>query len=91
MSGAEIRFYKGKHKVTVLQKSKGNWLVRAEEPIPRGGPYGWPRLFDVIRKGEVFTAPYRLLWRTDKRKQRKPNSSHFNRDAFHAATIVVLT
>ncbi len=26
---AEIRFYKGKHKVRVLSKSRGNWVVEA--------------------------------------------------------------
>ena len=29
--GAEIRFYKGKHKVKVLSESRGNWIVEALE------------------------------------------------------------
>ena len=29
----EIRYYKGKHKVKVLSKSHGNWVVEALEPF----------------------------------------------------------
>jgi len=29
----EIRYYKGKHKVKVLTKSRGNWVVEALEPF----------------------------------------------------------
>lgn len=29
--GAEVRFYKGKHKVKVLSESRGNWVVEALE------------------------------------------------------------
>jgi hypothetical protein len=29
----DIRFYKGRHKVKVLTKSKGNWIVEALEPF----------------------------------------------------------
>jgi hypothetical protein len=29
----EIRYYKGKHKVKVLTKSRGNWIVEALEPF----------------------------------------------------------
>jgi hypothetical protein len=29
----EIRYYKGKHKVKVLSKSRGNWVVEALEPF----------------------------------------------------------
>jgi len=29
----EIRFYKGKHKVKVLTRSRGNWIVEALEPF----------------------------------------------------------
>jgi hypothetical protein len=29
----EIRYYKGKHKVRVLTKSPGNWIVEALEPF----------------------------------------------------------
>lgn len=29
----EIRYYKGEHKVKVLTKSKGNWIVEALEPF----------------------------------------------------------
>lgn len=32
MSG-EIRYYKGKHKVKVLTKSRGHWIVNALEPF----------------------------------------------------------
>jgi len=32
MSG-EIRFYKGKHMVKIMTKSKGNWIVEALEPF----------------------------------------------------------
>ena len=29
----EVRYYKGKHKVKVLTKSRGNWIVEALEPF----------------------------------------------------------
>lgn len=29
----EIRYYKGKHKVKVLTRSRGNWIVEALEPF----------------------------------------------------------
>jgi len=29
----EIRYYKGKHRVKVLTKSRGNWIVEALEPF----------------------------------------------------------
>jgi len=29
----EIRYYKGKHKVRVLTKSRGNWIIEALEPF----------------------------------------------------------
>jgi hypothetical protein len=29
----EVRFYKGKHMVKVLTKSRGNWIVEALEPF----------------------------------------------------------
>jgi hypothetical protein len=29
----EIRYYKGKHRVRVLTKSRGNWIVEALEPF----------------------------------------------------------
>jgi len=29
----EIRYYKGKHKVKVLTKSRGNWIVESLEPF----------------------------------------------------------
>jgi hypothetical protein len=29
----EIRYYKGKHKVRVLTKSRGHWIVEALEPF----------------------------------------------------------
>jgi hypothetical protein len=32
MSG-EVRFYKGKYKVKILSKSRGNWVVEALEPF----------------------------------------------------------
>jgi len=31
--GEEIRYYKGKHRVRVLTKSQGNWIVEAIEPF----------------------------------------------------------
>lgn len=31
--GEEIRYYKGKHKVLVLSKSRGHWVVKALEPF----------------------------------------------------------
>lgn len=32
MSG-EIRYYKGKHRVKVLTRSRGNWIIEALEPF----------------------------------------------------------
>jgi hypothetical protein len=29
----EIRYYKGKHKVKILTKTQGNWIVEALEPF----------------------------------------------------------
>jgi hypothetical protein len=29
----EIRYYKGKHKVKILTKTQGNWMVEALEPF----------------------------------------------------------
>ncbi len=29
----DVRFYKGKHKVRILTKSKGNWIVEALKPF----------------------------------------------------------
>lgn len=29
----EIRFYKGKHKVKILTKSRGNWIIETLEPF----------------------------------------------------------
>lgn len=56
----EIRWYKGKYKVKVLLKSKGNWGVQALENIPE--------LFDLVPYTEetyacMFTTVPRLLWR----------------------------
>jgi hypothetical protein len=31
--GEEIRYYKGKHRVRVLTKSQGNWIVETLEPF----------------------------------------------------------
>ena len=33
VSEEEIRFYKGKHKVRILTRTKGNWIVEALEPF----------------------------------------------------------
>jgi hypothetical protein len=33
MLSGEVRFYKGKHMVKVLTKSRGNWIVEALEPF----------------------------------------------------------
>ncbi|MDH7563832.1 MAG: hypothetical protein QHH24_02975 [Candidatus Bathyarchaeota archaeon] len=33
MSDKEVRYYKGKHRVKILTRSKGNWIVEALEPF----------------------------------------------------------
>lgn len=60
----EIRWYKGKYKVKVIQKSKGNWMVKALEEIPFSN-----LTFDLrksILKGELFITIPRLLWKHKK-------------------------
>jgi hypothetical protein len=47
----EIRWYKGKYKVEVVLKSRGNWRVKALENMP------------FTKEGNTFTTPPRLLWR----------------------------
>lgn len=65
----EIRWYKGKWKVHIIQKSnvgvKGKHLIRnmeveALEELEVNGLYGWSRL---LFKGDRFTTIPRLLWR----------------------------
>jgi hypothetical protein len=48
----EIRWYKGKYKVEVLLKSRGNWRVRALETVSRS-----------LLEGVSFVTIPRLLWR----------------------------
>ena len=48
----EVRWYKGKIKVEILHRSKGNWLVKTLEEFSKW----WP-------KGYEFTTVPRLLWR----------------------------
>jgi hypothetical protein len=67
----EIRWYKGKYKVEVILKSKGNWRVRALEAIPFP-LFRYGNTFSVaissskpktgIEKGDEFTTVPRLLW-----------------------------
>jgi len=63
----EVRFYKGKYRVEVLRKSKGNYLVRALEPVVLIQRTTWStgeiEEWDVeFRKGWEFTTVPRLLW-----------------------------
>jgi len=60
---SEIRYYKGKYKVEIVLKSKGNYRVRAIDRIllQSGFPYGVLKRF--IEKGEEFITVPRLLWR----------------------------
>lgn len=66
MSAPEIRWYKGKYKVEVLLKSKGNYRVRALENVLIGYSYCFSeekalKTWKFI--GEEFVSPPRLLWR----------------------------
>jgi len=58
---SEIRYYKGKYRVEVLQKSKGNWMVQALEFIPTKNKGGI--LTDWICDLDKFVTCPRLLWR----------------------------
>lgn len=61
----ENRFYKGKFKVEVLKKSKGNYLVKAleETEIPAGHGWSW-----TVRKNERFVTIPRLLWKKPRKR-----------------------
>ena len=62
----EIRWYKGKHKVAIIKKSKGNYLVKVLESII------WEtELPPYLKAGSEFTTVPRLLWRNPRRKQKK--------------------
>ena len=55
----EIRYYKGKHRVRVLTKSRGNWIVEALEPFEDNvkGQEG------NVKTGERRIVPPNLLFR----------------------------
>jgi hypothetical protein len=58
----DIRWYKGKYKVEVVLKSRGNWRVKSLETINLGRR----SLFEpdkILKKDEEFTTVPRLLWR----------------------------
>lgn len=58
---SEIRWYKGKYKVEVILKSKGNWRVKALEQVCFGSNISpFPIKMHV---GYEFTTVPRLLWR----------------------------
>lgn len=57
----EVRWYKGKYRVEVLEKSKGNWLVKALEFIPSNTTKLVPKTAFCI--DVKFTTVPRLLWR----------------------------
>jgi hypothetical protein len=60
----EIRWYKGRYKVEVVLKSKGNWRVKALESV-RITPFSFqPPSFKEV--GEEFTTVPRLLWKHPK-------------------------
>jgi len=55
----ELRYYKGKWAVRILQPSRVNWAVVAEEPLELN-------LHDskvIVSTGFCFTTLPRLLWR----------------------------
>lgn len=52
MEKLDIRWYKGKYRVTVLLKAKGKWLVQALLPIPEL----------ELTYYDVFTTIPRMLW-----------------------------
>lgn len=76
---SEIRWYKGKYKVEVVLKSKGNWRVRLLEPIEVKCDYilfkseketqgylknrAW-----TFPEGSELTTPHRLLWKHPREK-----------------------
>lgn len=66
---SEIRWYKGKYKVEVLKKSKGNWLVKALEKfnILRKGRI-MPSIAKTVEVGDEFTTVPRLLWKKPREK-----------------------
>ena len=67
MRSGEIRWYKGKYKVRVKLKSKGNWMVEALEEIPLVPSNIKFGLGKSIFEGEIFTTVPRLLWKHPRR------------------------
>lgn len=61
MRFGEIRYYKGKYKVRVKLKSKGNWMVEVLEPIPLKPRH--PQDRKCLRAGDVIVTVPRLLWK----------------------------
>ena len=63
----EIRYYKGKWKVELVLKSKGNYRVKALEPIRFNHSktrQSQPFVSDAIAEyGDEFVTVPRLLWR----------------------------
>lgn len=62
----DIRWYKGKYRVKITKRSKGNYEVVALESIPLKSPvYGimGDKLLIEISTGKKFTTVPRLLWR----------------------------
>ena len=62
----EIRWYKGRYKVKVILKSKGNWKVEALEAIPLVPSTITFGLGKTIFEGETFVTVPRLLWKHPK-------------------------
>ena len=59
----EIRYYKGRYKVKVVQKSRKNWKVEALEEIPLIPSTIEFGLGKSIFEGETFVTVPRLLWK----------------------------
>ena len=57
-----IRWYKGKYKVEIVLKSKGNYRVRVLDDFADLGNEDL-HLVHIIPKGQEFTTVPRLLWR----------------------------
>ena len=67
----DYRWYKGKHLVEVIKRSKGNYLVLAIDECKAGNKEIGYRL---IPKGEKFTTVPRLLNYIKREWKRKDNS-----------------
>jgi len=63
MIESEIRYYKGKFKVEVVLKSKGNWRVKALERIRLDQKFGSYEMSSIVVPDQEFTTVPRLLWR----------------------------